>query len=135
MWLKDGRPLSDTLKIIKVPGSMSILHIQRLTAADSGTYTCVASNKAGTASVSKDMVVYGKYVLLRNNWRRGQCQLVQSLIKSSFSLTSEVSQCVRVTLAIAIKGPFFPDSLQVCVCVCVCVGGGNVFSHIVKAPR
>ena len=66
MWLKDGRPLSDTLSITKLPGSMSILQIQRLAAADSGTYTCIASNEVGTVSVSKEMVVYGEYVLLTN---------------------------------------------------------------------
>lgn len=65
-WLKDGSPVSDTLKIHEVPGSMSILQVQRLSAADSGKYTCVASNMAGTASVSKEMVVYGEYVLLTN---------------------------------------------------------------------
>lgn len=65
-WLKDGSPVSDTLKIHEVPGSMSILQVQRLTAADSGTYTCVASNMAGTASVFKEMVVYGMCFLQIN---------------------------------------------------------------------
>lgn len=38
---------------------MSILGLLRLTAGDSGEYTCIASNKAGATSVSADMVVYG----------------------------------------------------------------------------
>lgn len=60
-WLKDGRSLTNTppnLNIIEVAGSMSILQLQSLTAADSGKYTCIASNRAGTTSVSKEMVVY-----------------------------------------------------------------------------
>lgn len=66
-WLKDGRGLTSTpnLRIHdQIPG-MSILDLQRLTAADSGTYTCIASTRAGTTRVSKEMVVYGQYVLVK----------------------------------------------------------------------
>lgn len=43
---------------------MSILELKRLTAVDSGEYTCVASNRAGSATDSKQMVVYGTFVIL-----------------------------------------------------------------------
>ena len=127
MWLKDGRPVSDTLEIIKVPESMSILKIQRLTAADSGTYTCVASNKAGTASVSKEMVVYGKYVLLRNKWQGEKVNLSNHL-KIHFLQPLTFSK-VSVQINNCYQGADVSDSVQ------GGGGGGDVLSHIVKAPR
>ena len=47
------------MKIHNMIQGMSILVVGSLTAADSGKYTCIASNRAGTTSVAKEMVVYG----------------------------------------------------------------------------
>ena len=123
MWLKDGRPLSDTLEIIKVPESMSILKIQRLTAADSGTYTCVASNKAGIASVSKEMVVYGKYVLLRNKWQ-GEKVSLSSHLKIHFLQPLTFS---KVSAIPCYQGADVSDSVQ--------GGGGGMFLVILLKHR
>ena len=62
-WLKDGRDLFSipgAIDIHQIAG-MSILALASITAGDSGEYTCIASNRAGTTSVSADMVVYGSY--------------------------------------------------------------------------
>ena len=65
-WQKDGKDVvavADTISInYLINLGMSFLQLKRLTAADSGEYKCVASNIAGTASVSQEMVVYGKFV-------------------------------------------------------------------------
>lgn len=59
-WLKDGRELtSNPNQKIHQIHAMSILDVLRLSAADSGEYTCTASSRAGTKSVSKEMMVYG----------------------------------------------------------------------------
>lgn len=61
-WQKDGKDVvavADTISInYYISLGMSFLQLKRLTAADSGEYKCVASNIAGTASVSQEMVVY-----------------------------------------------------------------------------
>ena len=61
-WQKDGRDIFSTPGVIEIhnpTATMSILELKRLTAGDSGEYTCIASNRAGKTSVSVDMVVYG----------------------------------------------------------------------------
>ena len=63
-WQKDGTDIvavDDAVAIHLINERMSMLVLKRLTAADSGEYTCVASNIAGTASASKQMVVYGTF--------------------------------------------------------------------------
>lgn len=61
-WQKDGRDIFSRPGVIVIhnpTATMSILELKRLTAGDSGDYTCIASNRAGKTSVSADMVVYG----------------------------------------------------------------------------
>lgn len=61
-WQKDGRDLFSIPGVIVIhnpTAGMSILVLKRLTAGDSGEYTCIASNRAGETSVPADMVVYG----------------------------------------------------------------------------
>lgn len=56
-WLKDGIEL--TSNITHVPSlGMSMVKIKSVSAADSGNYTCMASNNVGTTNVSMEMVVF-----------------------------------------------------------------------------
>lgn len=72
-WQKDGHD------IFSIPGAigihnptptMSILELKRLSAGDSGEYTCIASNRAGRTSVSADVVVYGLCPILKKLIRK-----------------------------------------------------------------
>lgn len=61
-WQKDGRDIFSKPGVIVIhnpTASFSVLELIRLTAGDSGEYTCIASNRVGKTSVSADMVVYG----------------------------------------------------------------------------
>lgn len=61
-WQKDGRDIFSIPGVIVIhnpTAKMSILEFKRLSAGDSGEYTCIASNRAGKTSVSADIVVYG----------------------------------------------------------------------------
>ena len=61
-WQKDGRDIFSIPGVIVIhnpTATMSILELIRLSAWDSGEYTCIASNRAGKTSVSADVVVYG----------------------------------------------------------------------------
>ena len=61
-WQKDGRDIFSIPGVIVIhnpTATISILELKRLTAGDSGEYSCIASNRAGKTSVSANMVVYG----------------------------------------------------------------------------
>ncbi|KAJ8895525.1 hypothetical protein PR048_000861 [Dryococelus australis] len=60
-WLKDGLPLSTaTRKIHKLDDLTMILSLSHVALADSGNYTCIASNTAGIASHSAILRVKGR---------------------------------------------------------------------------
>ncbi|XP_074633719.1 cell adhesion molecule DSCAML1-like isoform X3 [Acropora palmata] len=56
-WLKDGNELTSSIYPVSVL-RMSVVILKNLSAADSGNYTCIASNNVGTTSVSINMVVF-----------------------------------------------------------------------------
>lgn len=62
-WLKDGNELTSSINPLPRL-SMSVVQLKSVSAADSGNYTCIASNNVGTTSVSINMVVFGQYILL-----------------------------------------------------------------------
>lgn len=59
-WLKDGKPLSDPRQQSnKLDESTVILSMRRLSLEDSGNYTCVAGNRAGSVMHSAILKVKG----------------------------------------------------------------------------
>lgn len=62
MWLRNGRPMVPDLRhrmLVRENGVHSLL-IDPLTKADAGTFTCIATNKAGQNSFSLELTVMGK---------------------------------------------------------------------------
>ena len=55
-WIKDGVVVNSYSK----GDTFDMIVIRNLTTADSGNYKCIARNRAGIRSVSKQMTVYGK---------------------------------------------------------------------------
>ncbi|NXK97014.1 HMCN1 protein, partial [Formicarius rufipectus] len=55
-WLKDGQPVPEDGQLRVAPGGRS-LHIPRARVADTGRYTCVASNAAGDRSRTRSLNV------------------------------------------------------------------------------
>lgn len=62
MWLVNGRPVYPDLyhKMLVRENGVHSLVIDPLTQKDAGTYTCIASNKAGQSSFSLELQVVGK---------------------------------------------------------------------------
>lgn len=63
MWLVNGRPIYPDLyhKMLVRENGIHSLVIDPLTQNDAGTYTCIASNKAGQSSFSLELKVVGMY--------------------------------------------------------------------------
>ena len=57
-WTKDDVPVNTRAKIEKI-GNNSTLVIEKVLTSDSGKYSCMAVNKAGSASSSVDIKVTG----------------------------------------------------------------------------
>ena len=57
-WTKDGVPVNTRAKIYPF-GNNSTLVIEKVLTSDSGEYSCMAVNKAGSASSSVDITVTG----------------------------------------------------------------------------
>ncbi|XP_028279114.1 myopalladin isoform X2 [Parambassis ranga] len=62
MWLVNGRPIYPDMyhKMLVRENGVHSLVIDPLTQNDAGTYTCIASNKAGQSSFSLELTVVGK---------------------------------------------------------------------------
>lgn len=61
-WLKDGAPLPEySRKTQKLDDNTVILSLRKLTLEDSGTYTCIAKNNAGSGSHSSLLRVKGTF--------------------------------------------------------------------------
>lgn len=62
MWLVNGRPVYPDLyhKMLVRENGVHSLVIDPVTQKDAGTYTCIASNKAGQSSFSLELQVVGK---------------------------------------------------------------------------
>lgn len=62
MWLANGKPIYPDLyhKMLVRENGIHSLVIDPLTQKDAGTYTCIASNKAGQSSFSLELKVVGK---------------------------------------------------------------------------
>lgn len=62
MWLVNGKPIYPDMyhKMLVRENGIHSLVIDPLTQKDAGTYTCIASNKAGQSSFSLDLKVVGK---------------------------------------------------------------------------
>ena len=59
-WLKDGKPLdADGVRTGRFTSSMGQLVIMNTRQEDSGTYTCILRNTAGTFNVSANVTVEG----------------------------------------------------------------------------
>ena len=57
-WTKDDTPVNTRANIFPF-GNNSTLVIEKVLTSDSGTYSCMAVNKAGSASSSVDITVTG----------------------------------------------------------------------------
>lgn len=64
MWLVNGRPINPDLyhKMLVRENGVHSLVIDPLTQKDAGTYTCIASNKAGQGSFSLELKVVGEQI-------------------------------------------------------------------------
>lgn len=62
MWLTNGKPIYPDLyhKMLVRENGIHSLVIDPLTQKDAGTYTCIASNKAGQSSFSLELKVVGE---------------------------------------------------------------------------
>lgn len=61
IWLKDGVPVSEnSAKTTKLDELTVMLSLTRLSLGDAGIYTCVASNRAGSANHSSELRVKGR---------------------------------------------------------------------------
>ena len=60
-WMIDGKPPNaDDIRTGRVTSSMGQLVIQNTRQEDSGTYTCILRNTAGTVNVTANVTVTGK---------------------------------------------------------------------------
>lgn len=60
-WQKDGQPVDTNHVTLLSNGS---LHISATVEQDAGRFSCIASNVAGSTTVSADVVIYGTYAFL-----------------------------------------------------------------------
>ncbi|XP_067908514.1 myopalladin isoform X3 [Heterodontus francisci] len=65
MWLLNGKPIlpNITHKMLVRENGIHSLLIDHLTAEDAGTYTCIATNKAGQSSFSLELSVVAKEIM------------------------------------------------------------------------
>ena len=64
-WLKDGQLINDPSK--KLEGKGPILDLSFLSASDSGSYTCRASNLLGQVDIGFSLEVSGKAYNIQTN--------------------------------------------------------------------
>jgi|FrelakmetLWP11LW_1041352.scaffolds.fasta_scaffold325384_1 hypothetical protein len=64
-WLKEGQLITDPSK--KVDGQSSVLDLSFLSAADSGSYSCRASNLLGQVDIGFNLEVSGKAYMQATN--------------------------------------------------------------------
>lgn len=100
MWLVNGKPIYPDLthKMLVRENSVHSLVIDPLMQNDEGTYTCIASNKAGQSSFSLELKVVGKVT--------AKCE--GSLLEGGFSAGCVLSASEKETK----HAPQFVEKLQ-----------------------
>lgn len=60
-WMFSGKPIiqDQNINIAAVGKKVSVLNIDNINEEQAGNYTCIATNKAGIASYSSELVVKG----------------------------------------------------------------------------
>jgi len=83
MWLVNGRPIYPDLchKMLVRENGIHSLVIDPLMQNDGGTYTCIASNKAGQSSFSLELNVVGEHwtqsTTLVSKWQKEESDCLQ----------------------------------------------------------
>ncbi|CAN8026151.1 unnamed protein product [Ixodes persulcatus] len=65
LWTHDGKAIEDTPRkhVRTVSDNVALMTIERITAEDSGNYTCIVSNAVGSGSYSAALAVEGETCL------------------------------------------------------------------------
>lgn len=60
-WMLNGKPIvqDENINIAAFGKKVSVLNIDNISEEQAGNYTCIASNKAGMASHSSELIVKG----------------------------------------------------------------------------